>query len=80
MVDVHLKWGNLKFYDADHGRDGLFFAMRPFADGFVADKLGTVEKTWLINENAGTTVFWGETEMVQVTTQNGFVSYKFRTV
>lgn len=80
MVHVHLKWGNFKFYNATHDGDGLFFAMRTFADGFVADKLGTVEKTWLIDENAGTTVFCGETEMVQVTTRDGFVSYKFRTV
>lgn len=79
-VNVHLKWGNLKFFDANHDGSGLLSAMRPFADGFVADRLGAVEKTWLIDESAGTVVFFGETEMAQVTTQNGFVGYKFRKV
>ncbi len=78
---MHLKWGNLKFFNVRrYGHADLLFAMRPFVDGFVADKLGAVEKAWLIDENAGTTVYLGETEMVQVTTQHGFVSYKFREV
>ena len=78
---MHLKCGPYKFFDAQKN-DGREFvvAMRPFSDAFVTPLVGQIKKTWLIDENAGTSQFWGEAQMVNVVNLHGSLFFEFRRV
>lgn len=78
---MHLKFGNLKLFDTQKNETaGLLFATRPFADIVFSQQFMHVEKTWLIDEVAGTSEFVGETELIKITCRQGFAECVFRMV